>query len=118
VRQQSKAAKDTQETRRRQRWTLLVERGAACEACPVTPVGNRRDPRPWSDVHEILTRARGGDPTDKENQLCVCRTCHQWITEHEEEARALGLVRARTAEEHAATFRPWLNGTPVPELEL
>jgi hypothetical protein len=107
VRQQSKAAKDTAETRRRQRWTLLVERGGECQACPVTPVG-QKPPREWSDVHEILTRARGGDPTDMENQLCVCGICHKWITEHEEAARALGLVRARTAEEHAETFRPWL----------
>lgn len=56
-------------------------------------------------MHEILTRGRGGDPTDAENILCLCRACHKWVTEHETAARALGLVRARTAEEHAATFR-------------
>jgi hypothetical protein len=110
VRRQSKAAKDIAELRQQQRWTLLVERGAACEypGCD----------QPWSDVHEILSRGRGGDPTDMENQLCLCRPHHKHITEHPKEAEAMGLVRARTAEEHTATFRPWLNRNPLPELEL
>lgn len=59
-------------------------------------------------MHEVLTRARGGDPTDKSNILCLCRQCHQWVTTHETEARALGLVRAMTAEEHQKVTRPWL----------
>lgn len=86
------------------RWQLLAARGAHCQGCPVTPVG-APEPRLWSDLHEILTRGRGGDPTDPENILCLCRECHRWVTEHEVEARALGLVRARTAAEHEALFR-------------
>ncbi|WIC89104.1 HNH endonuclease [Arthrobacter phage Ottawa] len=58
-------------------------------------------------MHEVLTRARGGDPTDKSNILCLCRQCHQWVTTHETAARGLGLVRARSAEEHQQAFRPW-----------
>lgn len=87
------------------RWQLHAHRGPYCEGCPVTPVGATHDPRPWTDMHEILTRGRGGDPTDPANILCLCRECHRWVTEHETEARALGLVRARTAAEHADTFR-------------
>lgn len=87
------------------RLSLHAHRGPYCQGCPVTPVGRPHDPRPWTDMHEILTRGRGGDPTDPENILCLCRECHVWVTTHELEARALGLVRARTAEEHAALFR-------------
>lgn len=107
MRRQSAKAAALVDARAAVRWRLLAERGAQCEGCPVTPVGNRRDPRLWSDLHEVLTRARGGSITDPANILCLCRECHRWVTEHEEEARALGLVRARSAEEHRATFRPW-----------
>ena len=119
MRAQSKAAKDTAITRKRLRWSLVAHRGNACEACPFTPADvGQTPPRPFTDMHEVLTRGRGGDPLDCANILLVCRDCHKWITEHEHNARALGLVRARTAAEHAGTFHPWLNGTPVPELEL
>lgn len=45
------------------------------------------------DVHEIVTRARGGSITDPANCRTVCRACHDWITDHPTEAAALGLVR-------------------------
>jgi hypothetical protein len=32
------------------------------------------------DVHEPLTRARGGSITDKKNAKALCRTCHDEIT--------------------------------------
>lgn len=88
------------------RLALHAHRGPYCEACPKTPVGTT-PARPWTEMHEVLTRGRGGDPTDPENILCLCSECHRWITTHETDARALGLVRARTAEEHTNLFRPW-----------
>lgn len=97
-------ARAVSETRKAQRLELHAARGPYCEACHLTPVGANR---PWTEVHEILTRGRGGDPTDPGNQLCLCSECHRWITTHELEARALGLVRARTAEEHTSLYRPW-----------
>ena len=119
MRTQSKKARETGETRRRLKWSIMAHRGNACEACPYTPSDiGANPPRPFDDLHEVLTRGRGGDPTDPANILLVCRTCHDWITTHELAARAAGLVRARTAEEHTGIFHPWLNGTPVPELEL
>lgn len=95
-----KKAADTAALRKLLRYGLMVSRGPACQypGCP----------DPWTDMHEILTRGRGGDPTDEANILCLCRRHHEYVTTHEEEARRMGLVRARTAEEHAATFRPWL----------
>jgi hypothetical protein len=56
-------------------------------------------------MHEVLSRGRGGSPTDPENILCLCRGCHKWITEHPEQATALGWLRARTATEHGALYR-------------
>lgn len=100
-----KKARDIAAERREIRLSLHAHRGPYCEGCPVTPVGDVHDPRPWTDLHEVLTRGRGGDPTDPGNILCLCRECHRWVTEHEVQARALGLVRARTAEEHAELFR-------------
>lgn len=111
MRRQSHKARQVAEERRNLDWSLLAARGSACEGCHLTPVGRRPDPRPWSEKHEILTRARGGSPTDPDNILCLCRDCHKWITEHETAARELGLVRGRTAGEHTATFRPWQQPT-------
>lgn len=33
-----------------------------------------------TDVHEILTRARGGSIIDRENVAALCRRCHDFIT--------------------------------------
>ncbi len=51
--------------------------------CGITP----------SDVHEPLTRARGGDILDPDNALAVCRPCHDWIHDHPASATYLGLLR-------------------------
>lgn len=93
-------------TRRALREGLRETVGAACQACPVTPVGED-PPRVWEDLHEVLTRARGGSPVVVDNILCVCRPCHTWIGTHEKDARQLGLIRTRTAEEHRQALRPW-----------
>ncbi|HEV3268433.1 MAG TPA: HNH endonuclease signature motif containing protein [Acidimicrobiales bacterium] len=33
-----------------------------------------------TDVHEILTRARGGSVIDRKNVAALCRRCHAFIT--------------------------------------
>ena len=45
-----------------------------------------------TDAHEVLTRGRGGSITDLENIRLLCRTCHDWVTEHPRQAHAEGLV--------------------------
>lgn len=90
------------------RGELALERGWMCQGCPLAPVG-ATPPRMFEEMHEVLTRARGGDPTDPTNILLLCRICHAWVTTHETMARELGLVRGRTADEHQRTFRPWEN---------
>lgn len=108
MRRQSRKANRVAAERRELDFTLLAVRGSACEACPISPVG-ATPPRHWGEKHEILTRGRGGSPTDPDNILCLCSPCHAWVTTHEHAARELGLVRARTAEEHRQKYRPWEN---------
>ena len=44
------------------------------------------------DVHEPLTRARGGSITDASNMVVVCRWCHNWIHERPMLASSIGLL--------------------------
>jgi hypothetical protein len=42
------------------------------------------------DIHEPLTRARGGPILDDANALPVCRSCHSWIHDNPRDATAAG----------------------------
>jgi hypothetical protein len=44
------------------------------------------------DVHEVLTRGRGGSIYDPDNCVALCRRAHEWVTAHAEAAEALGLI--------------------------
>lgn len=46
------------------------------------------------DVHERLTRARGGSITDPDqaHMVTLCRPCHTWVTEHPTASEALRLM--------------------------
>lgn len=46
------------------------------------------------DVHEPLTRARGGSILDEANALAVCRRCHDQIGAHPALSLRLGLLRS------------------------
>ncbi len=43
-----------------------------------------------TEVHEVLSRGRGGSILDEANCVALCHGCHRWITEHPVEAEALG----------------------------
>jgi len=45
-----------------------------------------------TDVHEIMTRARGGSIIDDDNVLALCRSCHNFITTEPEWALETGFV--------------------------
>lgn len=64
-----------------------------CERC--------RD-RMW-DVHEPWTKARGGPIDDPRNMMSVCRTCHDYIHQHNEESERNGWLIP------AALGRAWLD---------
>jgi 5-methylcytosine-specific restriction endonuclease McrA len=82
----------TRQQRREQRCkdTLRRRSGGRCEACDTLNPGIRR---PGLDKHEIKSRARGGDPTDPNNCMLVCRQCHDWIEANDGEAILLGFSK-------------------------
>lgn len=46
------------------------------------------------ELHEPLTRARGGSILEPANTVAVCRCCHDWIHNHPTAATELGLLRS------------------------
>lgn len=94
----AKASK-VSEARKDIRLELLAARGPYCQIPGCT--------EPFSDMHEILSRGRGGDPTDPGNIMTLCRDHHHTITVNPGWATEQGFLRARTAEEHRALYRPW-----------
>lgn len=68
-----------------------------CQAGPlILPVDHRHRCHLHSvDVHEVVTRARGGDILDPGNCRAICRACHDWIHEHPAAATGLGLLASR-----------------------
>lgn len=106
MRRQSKKAHEDVEYRRSLRVEMAAMRGNACEACLLTPVGVW-PPRPFDDLHEVLSRARGGDVRDWGNIILVCRPCHNWITTHPAQSEELGLSRSMSAHERSQRLHPW-----------
>lgn len=47
------------------------------------------------DVHEVLTRARGGSIIDEANVLALCRACHDWIHGNPKRATDLGFLASQ-----------------------
>lgn len=87
---------------------ILAER-PWCERCVVMAIGAYRDTSAGpvqrsTQVHEIITRARGGDITDKGNCVALCGTCHSAIHAHPEVATKAGWL-ARN-EERSAEVMP------------
>ena len=44
------------------------------------PICERCGSNPSDDVHEVVSRARGGSILDRSNLVCLCRSCHTWLT--------------------------------------
>ena len=57
------------------------------------PVLCQRCGRLADDLHEILSRARGGSISDPENCVPLCRPCHDEITTHPLQAKEEGWSR-------------------------
>ena len=51
------------------------------------------------DVHEIKSRARGGSVTDPSNLACLCRACHDLITQNPRKAEEEGWSRSSWGKE-------------------
>lgn len=48
-----------------------------------------------TEVHEVLSRARGGSILDESNCLCLCHYCHAWTTRNPRLATMAGLLKSR-----------------------
>lgn len=92
MKQRSAKKRARDEVRARVLLDLLLERGNACEALVEDECRHVAN-----DGHEILTRGRGGDPTDPANILLVCRQCHDWIHANPAAATERGLLRSAYA---------------------
>ena len=54
------------------------------------PVCERCDAARSTDIHEVLSRARGGSILDPSNLVALCRQCHSFITQNPLVAHAEG----------------------------
>ena len=64
--------------------SLILARRPACEVRVEGCKGRS------TDVHERLTRARGGDILDETNCIAACGPCHMWVHDHPIEAHERG----------------------------
>ncbi len=98
IRQRSKKMIKLMEVRGPLRAEILEER-SWCERCLIvksTIYGSRSLTPPYhrsTQVHELLTRARGGDITDKANCVALCDECHRWIHNNSEAATRDGWLK-------------------------
>lgn len=96
MRRRSKKREADYEIRRPLVRRLLEER-PWCEACPVFAAHDQKVTyvrQPSVDIHEVLTRGRGGSILEEDNLLAVCRSCHRRIGNHPALANELGLTQA------------------------
>ena len=73
----------------------LLEERPYCQACRIFNVydGVTYTPHRSVDIHELVSRGRGGSILDEDNLLAVCRfPCHSRITGDSKEAEWLGLA--------------------------
>jgi 5-methylcytosine-specific restriction endonuclease McrA len=57
------------------------------------PMCQRCNSKASEEVHEVLSRARGGDILDINNCRALCHMCHFWITTNPAEALKAGWLK-------------------------
>ena len=62
----------------------MLEEFPLCQRCGI---------KPSSEVHEVISRARGGDILEKTNCRALCHACHFWITTNPAEATKTGWLK-------------------------
>ena len=80
--------------RSRKMTKIYVERRKlVAEMLEENPICKRCKERASTEVHEILSRARGGSILDKDNCVALCNRCHFWITTNPAQAKADGWLK-------------------------
>jgi hypothetical protein len=59
-----------------------------------TPICDRCHAERATEIHEVLTRARGGSVVDEANCRALCHACHLHITENPAESLREGWIRS------------------------
>lgn len=85
IRPRSKKTIKLYETRSALRKDLFAD-NPLCERCHTVPA---------CDIHEILSRGRGGSIIDVKNFALLCRPCHEFVTVNVVEAEAEGFLVSR-----------------------
>lgn len=83
-----------QRSRKMQR-TYVERRALVARLLEAEPICQRCHQARSVDVHELLSRARGGSITDETNCRTLCRLCHYWITTHPAVAEAEGWAKSQ-----------------------
>jgi 5-methylcytosine-specific restriction endonuclease McrA len=69
---------------RRKLVSQLLKQHPQCQRCAT---------KKSTEVHEVLSRARGGSILDPSNCVALCHECHSWITTHPKEAQEQGWLK-------------------------
>ena len=87
----------SQQAARRQFVHDTLQARPVCQAGPLVTTVDRTHQcqRTATDVHEVLTRARGGDILSPDNVRALCRACHDWVHNHPHDATHLGLLESQ-----------------------
>ena len=78
---------------RKQQRIYVERRKLVAELLDTYPVCQRCYSARSVDVHELLSRARGGSILDPENLAALCRPCHSFITTNPRIAEETGWAR-------------------------
>ena len=95
IRQRSKKTAKVYLERRKLVARLLAER-PWCERHKRTQVSITGGARS-TDIHELLSRARGGSILDEANCVALCRECHNWVHQNPAKAQEEGWLKPRFA---------------------
>jgi hypothetical protein len=83
---------------------IYVERRRIVEEqLTLYPVCERCGTQPSSDVHEMVGRGRGGSILDRANLRCLCRRCHDIVTQNPAQGEAEGFIKPSGSMRHPFT---------------
>jgi 5-methylcytosine-specific restriction endonuclease McrA len=74
-----------QDERRQQLRQKLLQNNPLCQRCRKQYA---------TDLHEVLSRGRGGSPLDENNIVLLCRICHSFVTVNPKQAVEEGFLRS------------------------
>lgn len=90
-------------SRKREAVYRTQRRPLVAEQLALFPTCRRCHARPSVDVHEVVSRGRGGSITDRANVVALCRQCHDHLTRSPREAEREGYLLPSASLRHPFT---------------